>query len=513
MNLPPIVNGGGPYVVEAGRSIVLDASNTYADQQPVTNLNFAWDLNGNGIYGEMGAAATNGDEVGVNPTFIAPYATQYAPQNIGLRVIDSVGFLRTTTTIVQVITPPMIAHVSSIAGGAIPVGTTSMQVDFSQPVIMADSETSYSLRSSGPNGVFGDADDEFVAVTANYNSGTSQNTSISVAGNLFNSTILTPISGSFTVKFTLYVDPNGMPIYTESRNLRTDAAGAFTAVLGAVASLPTSVFNGPLYCEVRVFAAGLSFKQRISVASVSGTTTTLSGSGFEIRSAQGVKSTPIIGQSATLSFGSGLSAGTYRLTVSPSIMDPTGIPLDGTSTETAGTNFAQDFVVTPAPKVLFSIATTNFGAISADVIANGDLNSDGIQDLVIANKTTNKVYSLLATVPGQYGTPTLIATGEGPSSIAIGRLNSDTKMDLAITYATTGKVAVFFGKGDGTFQLPVTYSSRGESPQNVKIVDVNGDGGSDLVIANQQITGNGIIKGNNIYSINSGYHVFSIFRA
>ena len=56
-NLPPMAAAGGPYALDEGGSLTLDASaSTDPDGDPLT---YSWDVNGDGVYG---------DATGVNPT-------------------------------------------------------------------------------------------------------------------------------------------------------------------------------------------------------------------------------------------------------------------------------------------------------------------------------------------------------------------------------------------------------------------------------------------------------------
>jgi len=79
--------------------------------------------------------------------------------------------------------------------------------------------------------------------------------------------------------------------------------------------------------------------------------------------------------------------------------------------------------------------------------------------------------------------------GSYPYSIAAGDFNRDGKMDLAVASsglsdpitlsASNGNVSVLLGRGDGTFKVPVNYSS-GISPQAVVVGDLNNDGDAIL---------------------------------
>ena len=68
-NQPPVAEANGPYTVPEGGSVTLDGSGS-SDPDPGDTLTYAWDLDGDDIYGETGADAA-GDETGATPTFSA----------------------------------------------------------------------------------------------------------------------------------------------------------------------------------------------------------------------------------------------------------------------------------------------------------------------------------------------------------------------------------------------------------------------------------------------------------
>jgi hypothetical protein len=123
-------------------------------------------------------------------------------------------------------------------------------------------------------------------------------------------------------------------------------------------------------------------------------------------------------------------------------------------------------------------------------IAAGDFNSDGKQDVV----TLNRICGSLPCGPGSVSI--LLGNGDGtfqshidsstgspiPQSLALGDFNGDGKLDLVV--ATIQQISILLGNGDGTFQ-PATsaYSNAAGFFGQVVTGDFNGDGKLDLAVA------------------------------
>ena len=67
--------------------------------------------------------------------------------------------------------------------------------------------------------------------------------------------------------------------------------------------------------------------------------------------------------------------------------------------------------------------------------------------------------------------------------MAVGDFNGDGKTDLVIANNRSGTLGVLLGYGDGTFANAVDFTGGGISPNAVAAGDFNGDGRTDLAVA------------------------------
>ena len=148
-----------------------------------------------------------------------------------------------------------------------------------------------------------------------------------------------------------------------------------------------------------------------------------------------------------------------------------------------------NFVLLPVanPATGLSVSNTDYAVGNTpQAIVAADFNGDGLLDLAVANNSDSTITILLGKADGTFAaqpTVSLTALAE-PKSLAVGDFNNDGKMDLAVAESNLNQVGVLLGKGDGTFQAEVDFST-GNNPLWVATGDFNGDGKLDLAVANK----------------------------
>ena len=127
----------------------------------------------------------------------------------------------------------------------------------------------------------------------------------------------------------------------------------------------------------------------------------------------------------------------------------------------------------------------------------GDMDGDGFPELIYVRPATNQLF--VAWNNGQSGVPAFYeahtyATGNSPQRLAIGDLDGDGKPDLAVSNFQDGTVSVYRntctgGANNLSFDPQVTYSTGPavpavNSPNELSIVDIDGDHRPDILVAN-----------------------------
>jgi hypothetical protein len=115
-------------------------------------------------------------------------------------------------------------------------------------------------------------------------------------------------------------------------------------------------------------------------------------------------------------------------------------------------------------------------------VAAGDFTGNGITDLVVANNGSETVSYLPGNGDGTFGPKTDLDMGSYPSAVAAADLNGDGKLDLVVSNVLGSSIEVALGNGDGTFQTPISYTPRCSDPESLVLADFNGDGKPDIAV-------------------------------
>jgi hypothetical protein len=143
-----------------------------------------------------------------------------------------------------------------------------------------------------------------------------------------------------------------------------------------------------------------------------------------------------------------------------------------------------------------NLAVSNSGS-GTNLVASGDLNHDGMADLVFEDGGAWRVYLSgggggfvpSGGLPGVSG-----VTGMVAGAVSVADLDGDGNGDVVVAFdnagadhahpsaAVSNSVYIWYGKGDGTFDAPVVLTPSRNYYQ-LAVVDIDGDGKLDLVMS------------------------------
>jgi flagellin-like hook-associated protein FlgL len=153
-----------------------------------------------------------------------------------------------------------------------------------------------------------------------------------------------------------------------------------------------------------------------------------------------------------------------------------------------------------------SASTVSFGGTAPSELAAIDVDGDGKDELVVA--TFLGVY-LVGNTGSSTLTSTLIGDAVSTRSITVGDVNKDGIMDL-VSGGTGSVVNVYTGNGNGSFKARTSYATSSANIQNIFLADMNGDGYLDITGSNQG--GNSIVTflGKDDGTFNNGQYSTSL---
>ena len=132
-------------------------------------------------------------------------------------------------------------------------------------------------------------------------------------------------------------------------------------------------------------------------------------------------------------------------------------------------------------------------------LATGDVDNDGLIDVVVANNHENNMGVFIQDNNGNLKQMERYATGTGSRSAAVGDINNDGLNDIVILNYWSDDISVFLQTEDGRIGEPVNYDA-GYGPYRVTIGDVSNDDLPDVVV---MVQANGGLSHIHIYKQNN----------
>ncbi len=237
--------------------------------------------------------------------------------------------------------------------------------------------------------------------------------------------------------------------------LFTEAAGSLVPGQVSAWSFVVTAAQGTGELKAEASAGLGTLRPRLTLSGPTGQTLIQSDSGQIVQSLQpGTYFLAVSAQSGS---------GTYRLTTA---FTPTSVP--------------------------FSPLVSGAGTAT---VAIGDVNGDGIPDVITGNRIDNTVSVFLGTGDGTFEPARNFPIGSRVWRVTLADVNSDGKLDILTVNKGDNSISVLLGKGDGTF-LPQVVIPAGTRPSDVAAADVNGDGKPDLIFSNYAADTLSVVLGN-----------------
>ncbi len=115
----------------------------------------------------------------------------------------------------------------------------------------------------------------------------------------------------------------------------------------------------------------------------------------------------------------------------------------------------------------------------------GDFNRDGRLDLAAISAVSNEVGILMSKESGGFRSHVDYAVGDSPAALKTVDFNGDGYLDLLTANRNSNDVSILLGCDTGKFLDAISYPLPADAqPQDLLVLDVNGDTHPDLITAN-----------------------------
>jgi hypothetical protein len=136
----------------------------------------------------------------------------------------------------------------------------------------------------------------------------------------------------------------------------------------------------------------------------------------------------------------------------------------------------------PAHPGTFGTVQTLTANGTVGVLAVGDLNGDGLNDIAVAAGGEIEVFMQNSQSPGTFAGPAVLSSAS-TGAVAIGDLNGDKVADIAMSTATGITVLFQSSTTPGSYQAVSLGTTATAGTTFIGIADVDGDGLNDLIVS------------------------------
>lgn len=189
--------------------------------------------------------------------------------------------------------------------------------------------------------------------------------------------------------------------------------------------------------------------------------------------------------STLINLGNGFFLPGVPVTVGGSPQDIIAADFDGINGDDAALVSTSDASVKVLLNTGGSLGTPTSIAVGGlpTSIATADFNLDGHLDLVVADETGDRVVVLLNNGAGAFAIAHDIPAGDRPFAVAAGDLDNDGRTDIATANFNDGTATVLLNRPGGFERTDLANPTR---PTAVAIADFDADGVNDLLVTDSQ---------------------------